>query len=234
MSLRLALVCTAFLALPGLAAAETCLARVNHQDVVVDTEAVAADGAGLRERMRAWPSRTWKRAWGAPPACDSRTLIAYLGREVPAEDLDGYCLADDPSGGGDLLVPGVRNYRGRCTVTTCDRVNAAAGGTAAAAGRVVDVVTRRDVEAGQSRTGAVLHASGAAILSGTASGIAGTLSGAASSVATALAAPAVAGAAAVSVVAIGGAVYLCHDGEEDAADPAADIPLGQGGTAPRD
>lgn len=194
------------------AAQNVCRAEVNQTEVLIDRDAFDAMSgrAGLAERARAWPSRGLSRLKGQPPACDSQTLIAYLAAEVPDADIEGYCLLSQPDS-GYILVPGARNYRGHCSKTTCDRVNAAAKSAGAIAGTATDIVTGRDNAAGQSRTGAVIHASGAAILSGSAAGILSTLgTGASAAVTAALAAPAVAGAAAVSVVAIGGSVYLCR------------------------
>ena len=200
------------LAAPALAE-DLCRADINSTELTIDRDALDTGAPGLRERMRSWPGGSISRLRGKTPPCDSETLIAFLSNEVPEDDISGYCLAPDPTL-GYILAPGERDYRGRCSKTSCDRVNAARDGAVAVAGTATDIVTeRRD---GQSRTQAVLHASGAAILTGSAGSIMASLgTGASTALTAAMAAPAVAGAAAVSVVAVGGAVYLCSDGDAE-------------------
>lgn len=204
------LIALLWLALPA-TAGEYCRAEVNATEVVVDRTSLGAPPAapGLKERAVSWPARGIDRLLGRAPRCDSETLIAFLSDEVEGEQIDGYCLSPDEAA-GYLLVPGPRDYRGRCARTTCDRVNAVRDGAVGVAGAATDIVTGRDAGSGQTRPTAILHASGAAILSGSAANLAASLGATATSVTTALAAPAIAGAAAVSVVAVGGAVYLCR------------------------
>ncbi len=192
-------------------AQDICRADVNSTEIFIDRDALgAAPGApGLRERATRWAGLGVDRVLGRPPACDSQTLIAFLANEVPDGDLEGYCLLPDERL-GYLLVPGERNYRGRCAKTLCDRVNNATDGALNVAGTATDIVTGRGEE--ESRSSAVLHASGAAIVSGTAGSVLTSLgTGAGTALSTALAAPALAGGVAVSVVAVGGAVYICHE-----------------------
>ncbi|CAM4053008.1 hypothetical protein [Palleronia rufa] len=206
------IVLLAFLAVAALPARaqDVCRADINSTELMIDRDALKTGRPGLRERLGNWPTRGFDRLRGKAPVCDSETLIAFLSEEVDAEDISGYCLAPDPTL-GYILAPGARDYRGRCAKTTCDRVNAARDGAVAVAGTATDIATKRS--AGQSRTRAVLHASGASILTGSAASILTSLgTGASTAVTAALAAPAVAGAAAVSLVAVGGAVYLCSDG----------------------
>lgn len=209
--MRHAVALLALLAGPsGPASAEDiCRADVNSTEILIDRDDLAPGTPSLRERGARWAGLGVNRALGRPPACDSETLIAFLANEVPDADLSGFCLLPDDLL-GYILVPGARNFRGRCTRTTCDRVNATKDGAVSVAGTATDIVTNRGE--GETRTSAVLHASGAAIVSGTAASVLSSIGGAATATLTAaMAAPAVAGAAAVSLVAVGGAVYLCHD-----------------------
>lgn len=198
------------------AAQDLCRADVNSTTLTIDRTALAKApvSPGLGERLSGWPAAGLNRLVHRPPACDSETLIAFLSAEVEADSIDGYCLLPEDKL-GFILVPGERTFRGRCATTTCQKVNTARDGALGVAGTATDILTRRDTDGGQSRTNAVVHASGAAILTGSAASIAGSLGTAASSVTAALAAPAIAGAAAVSVVAIGGAVYLCSGADDD-------------------
>ncbi|SHJ30485.1 hypothetical protein SAMN04488012_10760 [Palleronia salina] len=200
-------------ATPALAE-DLCRAEVNSTTLTIDRDALDAPRPGLRERAAGWAALGLDRVRGRPPACDSETLIAFLAREVPEDDLSGYCLLPDDLL-GFLLVPGERTYRGRCARTACERVNTARDTAVGIAGTATDIATGR--AEGQSRTNAVLHASGAAILSGSAASIASSVgTGASGAVSAALAAPALAGAAAVSLVAVGGAVYLCSADDAEA------------------
>lgn len=195
-------------ALPA-SAEDFCRAEVNSTELLIDRNALATKPArsGLAERTLAWPSRGLSRLKGKPPACESQTLVAFLSNEVPAGEIDGYCLLPDEKL-GFILVPGERNFRGRCAKTTCDRVHVARDAALDVAGAATDIVSGRDT--GETRPEAVLHASGAAILSGTAASVLSSLGAGASAAMSGALSPAIVGAAAVSVVAVGGTVYLCR------------------------
>ena len=201
----------ATLAAPDAAENLRCLATINGSEVTVEYEPGSAAPVTRRERALGWPGKAWNRAWGTPPACDSGVVIAYLGQTLAADEIEGYCLAEEDETGTFLLVPGERNFRGRCRKTACQRVNAAADDALAASGALARTVT--DVATGRSdsRLSAVAHSSGAAILSGNAGPLSAALSGIGPGVMAILTAPATLAAAAVSVVTIGGAVYVCHD-----------------------
>lgn len=200
-------------ALPAQAEERHCSATVNGRETVVtyDDDLDFATRLGARERMSRWPGRVWDRAWGAPPDCDSRVLFTYLSVELPPEEIEGYCLDPDPYDEGWLLVPGERGETARCSVTTCDRVNAAADaalGTGAAVASLMLATPPSPAEA-VADPERLLHSSGAMILTGTAEWLAATMSTAAPGVTAALTGPAAIGAAAASVVVIGSAVYVC-------------------------
>lgn len=211
MMLRLLALLVLSAAAPAWAENQRCLSTVNGSPVVIEYDPATAQPVTRRERLLGWPSRTWNRTWGEPPACDSGVVIAQLGQTLAADEITGYCLAGDPGDGTFLLVPGERNFRGRCRRTACERVNAAADDAVAASGTVARAVA--DVATGRSdsRLAAVAHSSGAAILTGNAGALGTALSGIGSSAMAVLTAPAAMAAAAVSVVTIGGAVYVCHD-----------------------
>ena len=196
----------------GAASAEParCRAYVNATEVVIDYDPAALPPVSRRERILDWPVRTWDRAWGAPPQCDSQTIIAFLSMNLPQEEIGGYCLVQDPTDDSYLLVPGERNYRGHCQKTICDRVNAtreSVQATMGAISRAVAATARLD----RMTYGAVSHSSGALIASGSETYLATTLQGAGSAVTAALASPVVLSAASASAVVVGGAVYICRD-----------------------
>lgn len=183
-----------------------CQATVNETEVIVDRSLVDSE-ITRREALLAWPDKAINRWRGTLPTCNSAELISHLAGTVPAEEIDGYCLATSETG-EYVLLPGPRNYRGLCRKTTCERVNATRDDAVAMTGSVARGV--RDV-ATHPGTKAVTHGSGAMILSGTGASITTTLSTAGSTALTALTAPVALTAAAVTVVAVGGALYVCQD-----------------------
>jgi hypothetical protein len=194
---------------------DLCVATVNGAPLAIDPAAQGASGeSGVRERLLAWPGRRLNQALGRAPTCDSETLIAYLGATVPPEEIDGYCLSEQGDS-GFILVPGERNFRGRCTTTACDKVNTTADAALNVAGTIATGVANdllgveEAPETGVENRG-LMHASGAAILTGTTGYISANLGTIGSGLATALSTPAVLAASAVTVVAVGGAVYVCR------------------------
>ncbi len=199
-----------FAALAGAAQAQSCVAQVNAQELILVPEAMGAPSPGLRERLSRWPGRSWDRAWGERVACDSAAVMHFLGNTMRLDQTDGYCLAEDDAHGW-LLVPGARNYRGRCTRTACDRVNVVAGGATNVGQSILGMATGRKVDSSSEAVTAVAHGTGAYLLTGQASAVATALGQASASVAAALGTPAAIGATAVTVMAVGGAVYMCSD-----------------------
>lgn len=198
------------LLLPSLAAAEVrhCQAKVNGREVIVDYEPSAEQDFQVtrRESLSRWPGRVWNWAWGEPAVCNSAVLTAYLGQTLAADEIEGYCL-DSAEAGGFLLVPGERNYRGRCTRTACERVTTTAQ-QAANLGAYIGGVALGANEAG-SGLRAIAHSSGASFLLGQSGTFAGAAQAAGGALATALSAPSVLAATAATVVVVGGAVYVC-------------------------
>ncbi len=199
-----------FATLAGVAQAQSCVARVNAQELIIVPEAMGAPAPSLRERLRMWPSRTWDRAWGERVACDSATVTHFLANTMQLDQTEGYCLAADDQNGW-LLVPGAASYRGLCTRTVCDRVNVVAGDMGALGKAMVGLATGREVETGTDAVTAVAHGTGAVLVTGQASAISASLGQAATTLGTTLSAPAAAGAAAVTLIGVGSAVYLCSD-----------------------
>lgn len=212
-----------FLAAPAMA--DQCRAFVNGDEVIVEADnfQTFAEDVKRREKLLNWPSRTWNRAWGAPVACDSGVLYDYLATTIPDDDIQGYCLTESPES-GFFLVPGERNFRGTCKKTFCEKVNTTKEQGLAVASSMTATLASNVKTAGLN---AIMHGSGAMIMTGSASSISTSLGTAGSSTLTALSAPAVLGAAAVSVVAVGGAVYMCSGSDEA-------LPATQEGDAPAD
>ena len=188
---------------------QACVARVNGSDMVVAAGAVRdnSDNITLRERVLGWPSQTWNRALGAPLACDSETTIAFLGAVLAVDQIDRYCLSYDAETDGFLLVPGARNYRGRCQKTACDRVNIARDQATGFLGGMMQAV----LQPPQTGLLGLTHSSGAMLLTGQRGAVLESLGSAATGVAAALSTPAAMTAAAVTVMTVGSAVYVCSE-----------------------
>ncbi len=197
-----------FAVLAGTAQAQSCVARVNAQELILVPEAMGAPAPGLRERLLMWPQRSWDRAWGERVACDSAAVMHFLATTMRLDQTEGYCLAQDDAEGW-LLVPGARTFRGRCTRTACDRVSLVAGGIQSLGAAMLGLATGREVETGADAVTAVAHGTGAVLVSGRASAVAASLGQAGAALGSALASPAAATGAAVTVIGVGGAVYLC-------------------------
>ena len=197
-----------FAALAGAAQAQSCVAQVNAQELILVPEAMGAPSPGLRERLMMWPGRRWDRAWGERVACDSAAVMHFLANTMRLDQTEGYCLAEDDANGW-LLVPGARNYRGRCTKTACDRVNVVADGVETLGLTMMSLATGGRVRNDLDAVAAVAHGTGAVLVTGQAPAVAASLGPSAAALGTALSVPAAAGAAAVTVIGVGGAFYLC-------------------------
>jgi len=189
-----------------------CRALVNGQEMTLawDDEGAQADDLTYREWSMGLSGRGWNWAWGDLPWCNSRVIIDHLSQELPATEVSGYCLAwnDDDSW---LLVPGEQNFRGRCKKTTCEMVNTTQAEAAALVSTITGLAVGATTATAATGTTVVTHSSGALILTGSSGYIAGTLGAAGTTILGFLTAPVTLTAAAVSVVAVGGAVYLCQE-----------------------
>ncbi len=191
------------------ARAERCSAVVNGSEVVVNSAnfTTFADDVKRREKLRNWPSAKWNKAWGTPPACNSGVLYDYLATTVPTAEIADYCLTSTDDD-GYFLIPGPRNYRGMCRKTVCERVNTTVDETTAISAAIARDALQKARAPGAAS--AVAHKSGALILSGTAGTIATNLGTTGTAVITALSTPVALAAVGVSVVAVGGTVYMCR------------------------
>lgn len=186
-----------------------CRAYINGDEVVMDYERDTAGNITMRERLIGWPRRGWNALWGAPPVCNSEVIMSYLSASLEGEEIDGYCLSE--SDDGWLLVPGERNFRGRCSKTTCDLVNTTASEAGAIGAAVLGLATDPRTTTAARKVIAVEHSSGIPIVSGSANYILGALGASSAAVTGVLTAPATMIAAVTTVAVVGSAVYVCSD-----------------------
>lgn len=147
--------------------------------------------------------------------CPSYVTLSYLTPEMTSAQRNLFCLTYDEE--TDELVgirQGKRDAYRSCkepSKSVCELVNdskeAALAITGFASGAVGSAVGASAV----TGTAVVAHSSGAAILTGTSGYIAGTLGTIGTAALGVLTAPATITAATVSVIAVGGAVYVCSE-----------------------
>ncbi|MFZ3581281.1 hypothetical protein ACOI1H_03795 [Loktanella sp. DJP18] len=203
--LKFLLIPMALLATPALA--DVCASTVESIDLQIDTETLTVSPAPTtrRERLLNFPARSFDWVTGHQRTCTSEEVFALLSQIEPVDDM---CLqyADDDA--GYLLVPGPRNFRGRCSSGgICTKVNGTKDALTSATGAIVGTI----LGTGTSTLSKVTHSSGAVVLSGTGASVGSTLGTAATGAVTAVGAPVAIGAAAVTAVAVGGAVYVCSE-----------------------
>lgn len=143
-------------------------------------------------------------------------MLATLTPNLAASERKDFCMEySKEEGYYTTFSLGERDAYGRCETKGkfCQTVNATKEEAIAIVGLGSGAVAGTTVATSAAGVTAVAHSSGAVILTGTSGYIAGTLGTMASSVVAALTAPAVIAGAVVSVVAVGGAVYICRDAE---------------------
>ncbi|WP_422000033.1 hypothetical protein [Roseovarius mucosus] len=145
---------------------------------------------------------------------------AYISLQILTPELSGaqrgpFCLEYDEQ--MDSIIgfsEGERDAYLICkepTVPVCERVNNSKDAALALAGTFGGAVVGTNTATGVAGVSAVSHSSGALILTGNAGYIAGTLGTVGSSLVALLTAPATLAAAGVTLVVVGGAVYVCAD-----------------------
>ncbi len=192
--------------------ADTCNIRINAMDITVDPEQFS-DGSATatrRERALSWPTRSLSRLRGNTPGCPSNVTLTFLAQLEGLPDTTGYCLAEGDAQSGWLLVPGDRNFRGRCQASTCERVN----GTATDLENLTRTLTAfaYGERPSSPETTSVAHASGAVLMSATRSALQRTFeTGASAALSAAMSSPTAIAASAITVTAVGGGVWLCSN-----------------------
>jgi hypothetical protein len=188
----------------------TCTARINGDEIEVDYSLYYDDyieNTTFREIFLA--------NWDG--GCPSYVVLATLTPELTASERAAFCLEhDDEAGYYTSFAPGERDAYGKCKTDGkfCQTVNATKEEALAIVGLGTGAVGGTALATSAAGVTAVAHSSGAVILTGTSGYIAGTLGTAAASVVSVLTAPAVIAGTVVSVVAVGGAVYVCNDTEQ--------------------
>lgn len=202
--MRLILLLLALLPLPALAETKACLTSIDGAEMAVmyDTrDASLKENRTTRERLFGTLGKI---------TCPGFVTLREMTPGLTDAERQPFCLNYDKDRktytGFDL---GERDAWLSCRAPSgrfCRSVNA----TKEAAGQVAGAIGRAATgQGGDGGTSFVDTASGAVIASGAGSYITATLGSVANSALAVLSAPGVATAAAVSVVAVGGAVFVC-------------------------
>jgi len=193
--------------LPAPAAQARCTATIQGQAVTLaydpDDPAIA-ESLTLRERATAT-------AGLGGDACPGLVVLRHLTPDLDDGERGAFCLVRED---GDVtgFSQGERTAGLACaeTRTVCERVNASAETAREIAGLEEDATLGETAGAAARGAAELRERAGATILSGPGGFLANTLGGAGSALAGVLTAPATLAAAAVTVVAVGGAVYICR------------------------
>ena len=152
-------------------------------------------------------------------SCPSYVILSYFTPEMTPMQRELFCLSFDEEGGEYLGAQlGESDHYRVCTAPSrsmCEVVNDSRDAAIAFAGSAATVVGGTSATTTALGVSAVQHSSGAYILSGGAGYIANTIGPVAGLVGV-LTGTAALGVAAVSVVGVGGAIYLCWESPEDA------------------
>lgn len=204
--MRLILAVLLYLPLAAQAETKACLTVIDGQDVALQYD---SKDAGLRENRS---TREWLFGRYGKVTCPGFVTLRAMTPGISDAERTPFCLYYDKAretyAGFGL---GERDAWLTCAAPPepgrfCRGVNASKGMASAIAGRIAHAAKRDDEADGQSFQH---QGSGAMIASGAGSYITSTLGSATSSALAAATAPATLTAAAVSVVAVGGAVYVC-------------------------
>jgi hypothetical protein len=190
---------------PAWAEAEICNARINGKTVQLSfnpKDDVFVKNTTLREKLFS--------GWG--DACPGFIVLRHMTPKLNPRERESFCAEYDKKtkvySGFSL---GKRDAYGRCKKPgkICQTVNASKEEALALVGLGAGAAGGATLATTAAGVTAVTHSSGAVILTGSAGYLAGTLGTIAASVVSVLTAPVTLIGATVSVVAVGGAVYLC-------------------------
>lgn len=152
----------------------------------------------------------------ALPACTPEDVLRHLTPELADGDRAAFCLLRAETEDGTPTVAGfsegARDDALTCTEPTsrfCERVNASRDAALDIAGLAADTDARDTAGAAVSGIRSLGERAGATILTGTGGAVASTLGSVGASALAAVTAPVAIAAGVVSVVAVGGAVYVC-------------------------
>ncbi|WP_153145326.1 hypothetical protein [Dechloromonas sp. H13] len=189
----------------ALAEVEICHARINGESVDISFDSnddLYIENTTFREIFFS----------GWDGSCPGYIVLRHMTPKLSAKERETFCAEyDKKSKSYSGFSLGRRDAYGQCKKPgkICETVNATKDEALAIVGLGAGAAGGATLATSAAGITAVTHSSGAVILTGSAGYIAGTLGTVAASVVSVLTAPATLVGATVSVVAVGGAVYLC-------------------------
>ena len=150
---------------------------------------------------------------GYDGSCPGFIVLRHMTPKLSPAERETFCAIYDKKAKNYLgFAQGVRDAYGKCkkSGTLCKAINASKEEALALVGLGAGATVGASAATTAAGITAVTHSSGAVILTGSAGYLAGTLGTISAAVVAALTAPAAIIGATVSVVAVGGAVYLCN------------------------
>lgn len=193
--------------LPSLAAPQmvSCTAKINNKNITLKFDSSTdeyLENTTLREILFS----------GYDGSCPGFIALRHMTPKLTVAERETFCAVyDKPTKSYLGFAPGLRDAYGKCKKPgkLCTAVNASKEEALALVGLGATATAGVSTAAAAAGITAVTHSSGAVILTGSAGYLAGTLGTASAAVVAALTAPLAIIGATVSVVAVGGAVYLC-------------------------
>ena len=194
-------------AAPVQAAVEACLTTIGGADIPLSydtSDKALRDNRSMRERLFGGYGHV---------TCPGYVTLRAMTPDLTDDQRQPFCLVwDEKADTYTGFQVGKRDAWSECSAPSglfCRGVNASAQTAGAVAGAIGRAATGAPLTGGANAT--LDTASGALIATGAGSSILTMLGTAASSAVAALSAPAVAAGAAITVVAVGGAVYVCGE-----------------------
>lgn len=188
--------------LPAHAALRTCETRVNGEPVALTFD----------DEEEVWSS--YREGWFAKGAtCPGLIVLRQLTPDLDDTERGVFCAVWDAEAEQYTgFATGARDGYGRCRKPglICRGVKATAGEVMAVSGLGIRVEEPAAPEQSPpGLLGALAQQAGAVVLSGTAAHVASALQGAGAALAATVGGPVALAGAAVTVVAVGGALYMC-------------------------
>lgn len=192
---------------PDAPVAQACRANLDGTDTILQPGGDTADATGGVGALDAT-------VIDALPACDPLVILQHLTPELAEGERAAFCLVraeDDPasvigfsegSRADDLTCADPSGF--------CEYVNTTKDAALDVAGLGKDATVTEQAGAASKGVQALRDGAGATILTGTGGAVASTLSSLGASALAAVTAPVAIAAGVVSVVAVGGAVYVCQ------------------------
>lgn len=206
--LPVCLVLSGAVLMPGLAVAEPDAATGTHAICVAHIE-------GIEQVLGPYDPENAADRVPDLPDCPPATVLRHFTPDLPDGTRAAFCLVQQTTEDGTPTIAGfsegTRDENLVCTTASrfCERVNASRDAALEIAGLGADADATDTALAAADGVRSLRERAGATILTGSSGAVASTLGNLGASALAAVTAPVALAAGVVSVVAVGGAVYIC-------------------------